>query len=206
MALALVSLTLLLAPFQIAATALNLNWKRKFPLYWHKIIRRVLRLTVTLEGNLSDNRPALIVANHQTWLDIVTLGSTFEASFIAKAEVRTWPGFSTLARLQRTVFVNRSRRSATGETANEIADRMIEGDAMILFAEGTTGDGNRVLPFKPALFGAAQMAEKVAHVELVTVQPVVVAYTHIRGSQVSRAERKRLSWYGDLELVPLYLD
>ena len=76
-------------------------------------------------------------------------------SFIAKAEVRSWPLFGLLARLQRSVFVER-RVSRTVKHRDEIHKRLLEGDNLILFPEGTSNDGNRVLPFKSAFFGVAE--------------------------------------------------
>ena len=104
------------------------------------------------------NGPLLLTANHSSWTDIVILGSLREMAFIAKAEVATWPLFGMLAKLQRTVFIEREKRGKTHHQASVIATRLAAGDAMVLFAEGTTSDGNRVLPFKTSLFGAAQVA------------------------------------------------
>src|ERR1700724_3344317 len=83
------------------------------------------------------------------------LGSVIPGSFIAKAEVADWPFFGWLAKLQRSVFVDRRVRS-TATQRDAIGDRLAAGEALILFPEGTSGDGNRVLPFKSALFAAAQ--------------------------------------------------
>ena len=71
----------------------------------------------------------------------------------------------------------------------------------MLFPEGTSSDGNRVLPFKSALMGAAEaeMARRPAHV---TVQPVSTAYTGIHGMPMGRENRPLFAWYGDMELVP----
>ena len=71
-----------------------------------------------------------------------------------------WPVLGWLSRLQRTVFIERERKRTSGEQASEIARRLADGDAMVLFAEGTTGDGNAVLPFKSTLFGAADHGDR----------------------------------------------
>ena len=78
--------------------------------------------------------------------------------FVAKSEIARWPFFGLLAKLQRTVFVERDRRQKTGEVNAQIAQRLAEGDPVLLFGEGTAGDGNRVLPFRTALIGAARDA------------------------------------------------
>ena len=115
----------------------------------------------------------LIVANHTGWLDIVIFSAVMPLSFVAKSEVDGWPFFGTLARLQRTVFVERARRSQTGEARDAIRERLLAGDTLVLFPEGTSSDGNEVLPFKSALLGAAEAV--LADGSHVTVQPVSTA-------------------------------
>lgn len=202
----ILALTLVLIPVLLAATLLRLPLRRAVPMWWHRVMRRVLRVKVRVQGEPIRTRPLLLISNHQNWLDIVVLGSVMPLCFIAKSEVKSWPGFGWLARLQRTVFVARDRRSATGAVVGEIADRMASGDVMVLFAEGTTSDGNRVLPFRSSLLGAAQQAERAGQmtgqVDNVGVQVVTINYARIRGGASGRAGRKALAWYGDLDLLP----
>ncbi|WP_246333178.1 lysophospholipid acyltransferase family protein [Aureimonas mangrovi] len=193
-----------LAAIPVQALALTKRgWlKRVLPRLWHRLAARALGLRVTVRGAPAKGRPLLLVSNHQSWADIVALGSVAEASFIAKAEVRGWPGIGILARLQRTVFVAREARRETGLQANAIADRLAAGDAMVLFAEGTTSDGNAVLPFKSALFGAAQGALAASGRGEVLVQPVSIAYTRSHGLPLGRAGRPLAAWPGDVALGP----
>jgi 1-acyl-sn-glycerol-3-phosphate acyltransferase len=142
------------------------------------------------------------VANHQSWADIPALGAVADLCFIAKAEVRSWPVFGWLARLQGTVFVARGERGRTGEQADAIAERLSAGDAMVLFAEGTTSDGNGLLPFKTALFGAAQAALLRSKADFVAVQPVSIAYTKAHGLPLGRYFRPLAAWPGDVTLGP----
>ena len=125
----------------------------------------------------------LFAANHISYTDITVLGSVIPGSFIAKAEVANWPFFGWLAKLQRSVFVDRQVRS-TATQRDAIGERLAAGDALILFPEGTSGDGNRVLPFKSALFAAAQQGEDCPPV---IVQPVSLAYVRLDGMPIGRA-------------------
>lgn len=142
-------------------------------------------------------QPTLYIINHCSYLDIGVLGSLIGGSFVAKAEVAGWPLFGWLARLQRTVFVNRQRRTDTAGQRNEIARRLEIGDSLILFPEGTSSDGNRVLPFKTALFSAA---EQRIDGRPVTVQPVTIAYVRLDGIPLGHGLRPFYAWYGDMEL------
>lgn len=198
----LVLLTLVLWPLQSLAIRRRWALARRLPLLWHRLACPVVGLRVAVRGEPAPGRPLLLVANHQSWSDILALGHVMPLSFIAKAEVRGWPAFGLLARLQRTVFVERAERQRTGRQADAIAERLAEGDAMVLFAEGTTSDGNRVLPFKTALFGAAQAALKRSGAATVAVQPVALAYLRANGLPLGRYGRPLVGWPGDVALGP----
>ena len=96
--------------------------------------------------------------------------------------------------------MDRPRRS--GDQAGEIAGRLSARNAIVLFAEGTTGDGNRILPFKSTLFGAAAKAVAEGSTETVYIQPVAIAYTRLHGMPMGRLQRRLAAWIGDQDLLP----
>ncbi|KZL19588.1 2-acyl-glycerophospho-ethanolamine acyltransferase [Pseudovibrio axinellae] len=198
---ALTLVSLLLIPAQWVAVKLGWSIQRKIPLLWHKTASRLIGLRVHQTGKMAGERPLLVAANHCSWLDIVALGSTQPLSFIAKSEVAGWPVFGMFAKLQRTVFVNRQRRTDTGRVAQEVAARMAQGDAMVLFAEGTSSNGNEVLPFRSALIGAVHQAMNVGEKDVAYVQPLSVAYVRLHGMPLGRSWRSHVAWYGDMELA-----
>jgi len=202
-ALAIVVLTTLcLLPFQLIALFFRLNLARKIPVLWHRITCWAIGMRVHKVGQLTSTRPLLIAANHVSWSDIVVLGSLGELSFIAKREVSEIFGINLLAWLQRSVFVARERPQHSGKQVEEIAARLQEGDAMVLFAEGTTGDGNRLLEFKSTLFGAAQYVMKETTQAEIAVQPVAIRYVSLHGIPLGRRGRNYAAWTGDEELGP----
>ncbi|MBN9570890.1 MAG: 1-acyl-sn-glycerol-3-phosphate acyltransferase, partial [Alphaproteobacteria bacterium] len=160
---------------------------------------------VRVIGTPIDDRGVLIVANHTSWLDILVFSAAAKVSFVAKSEVQSWPFFSTLARLQETVFVERNRRAQTGDARDHIRDRVLAGDALVLFPEGTSSDGNKVKPFKSALMGAAEAVlgtDAAGQPVYVPVQAVSVGYIGLYGMPMGRENRPLFAWYGDMELVP----
>jgi len=166
-----------------------------FPKFFHKMSCRLVGLDVRVRGEIATGRPAFYVSNHVSYADILVLGSLLESAFVAKADVAEWPLFGWLAKLSRTVFVDR-RRASTDVQRDLIADRLKDQDSLILFAEATTSDGNRLLPFKAALFSA------IDHVgdQPVFVQPVSLAYTCLDGMPLGRTWRPLMAWYGDMTL------
>ena len=189
--------TLALMPVQWIGLALGCRWVSTLPTFYHRWCCRLLGFRVRTIGRPTTRRPVLFAANHISYTDITILGSLIAGSFIAKSEVAHWPFFGWLARLQRTVFVDRRIRS-TATQRDEISQRLAAGDALILFPEGTSGDGNRILPFKTALFGAAAQRGRIAPV---VVQPVSLAYTRLDGIPIGRAYRPFVAWYGAMDLL-----
>jgi lyso-ornithine lipid O-acyltransferase len=199
---ATLAMTLILAPAQIALLCCYRRWARRLPFLWHRCVLRMLGVRVHVSGTAPVQRPLLIVANHVSWSDILILGSIMELCFIAKSEVKSWPGINLLAWLQRTVFIERSRRNDTRNQANMVAERLLQGDAVVLFAEGTTGDGHRIRPFKSALFGAIRFALEISKQDHLTVQPVAIGYTRLHGLPLGRLHQARAAWPGDVALLP----
>ncbi len=191
--------TLLLMPVQAIGLALDCGWTRTLPRFYHRSCCRLLGLRVRRIGRPVRARPVLFASNHVSYLDITVLGSLVPASFIAKSEVASWPLFGWLARLQRSVFIDRQARRSTPQQRDTIARRLSDKEALILFPEGTSSDGNRVLPFKSALFSVAQSS---AAEDAITVQPVSVAYTKLDGLPIGRRLRPLFAWYGDMSLAP----
>lgn len=165
------------------------------PPFWYNVIRALTGTRLLCEGRPVDG-PALFVSNHVSWLDILVLGSALpRAAFISKREVREWGIFGRCAELAHSVFIDRSRRGESARQRDELAARLDAGDRLILFPEGTSSDGTGVLPFKSALFAVAELRPDLK------VQPVSLCYARVNGIPVSRADRPKIGWYGDMELI-----
>jgi 1-acyl-sn-glycerol-3-phosphate acyltransferase len=191
------ALTLPLMPVQAAFLRLRSPLAERFPPVYHRLVCRVLGIVIERQGAVSGARPTLFVANHTSYLDIEILGASIPGSFISKADVDGWPLFGWLARLQRTVFIDRKRRSIRHQR-DAVGARLRAGDRLILFPEGTSGNGLHLLPFKSALFGAVMDAAD----RDITVQPVSVAYLRLDGMPLGRSYRPLFAWYGDMTLAP----
>ncbi len=189
-------------PAQWLALRLAPGLARWMPVLFHRYLLFVLGVRVEKVGALDARKPILIASNHLSWLDIVVISSLAPVSFIAKSEVGAWPLFGTLARLQRSIFVERERRGKTGEVNRSIAARLAEGDALVLFAEGTTSDGSRILPFRSALIGAAQAVAGGGEAGRSIVQPLNIAYPRIAGLPTGRVDHPLIAWHGDMDLLP----
>ncbi|HVJ55100.1 MAG TPA: lysophospholipid acyltransferase family protein [Aliidongia sp.] len=190
--------TLFAMPVQAIALLCGLRgFTVGFPLFYHRTVVRILGFRLNVRGRLSTAQPTLFVTNHSSYLDIEMFGAVIPGSFVAKSEVKGWPLFGWLARLQRTVFVDRRVRSSA-EQRDSLAARLQSGDNVILFPEGTSNDGTRLRPFKSALFSAAEIR---VESRPVTVQPVTLSYTKLNGMPIGRDIRPLFAWFGDMELV-----
>ena len=169
--------------------------------YWAGMCR-LLDLKVRVIGAAArptaDGRPVVYVSNHSSWLDILVLGARLDACFTAKQEVGTWPVIGTVARLGRTVYVRRQRGS-TARERDEMRARLAAGDNLILFPEGTTSDGSRVLSFRTAFLSIAELPATPDGRPPI-VQPVSVVYDRLAGLPTGRASRPVFAWYGDMDI------
>ena len=152
---------------------------------------RVLRLPLNVTGAPLQDRAA-VVANHTSWLDIFVLNASKRIYFVSKAEVAAWPGIGWLARATGTLFIKRERGQATVQTQIMQA-RLLAGHKLLFFPEGTSTDGQQVLPFKTTLFGSFMGAELR---ETIQVQPVSVVYHPPEGKPKSF-----YGWWGDMEFA-----
>lgn len=144
---------------------------------------RAVGVEVRAVGAPTPGPGALFVANHLSFTDIVALAPLINAAFVAKADVRRWPGMGRLVEAFGTVFVDRDRRGDVAAQVEAVARRLRGGERVAIFPEGTTSVGEGTLPFRPALLAAAREAR--------VVQPIALAYT----------DGARRAYVGDESLV-----
>jgi 1-acyl-sn-glycerol-3-phosphate acyltransferase len=193
-------LTIPLMPLQLLLVWTGSRYARTFPHWYHRQVCRLLGIRIRVTGAIDPGRPVLLIGNHVSWLDIPVLSAIAPLSFIAKQEVAGWPFVGWLAKLQRSVFVNRNNRAAAGDQAIEIAERLEKGETIVLFAEGTTGDGFRVLPFKSSLLGAALPSRLRPHRPDIAVQTLAICYPRLNGLPTGRENMPLIAWYGDMDV------
>lgn len=176
--LAVVVLTVALYPLSAISNRFNYRLGQQLiPRVYHRILCSLLGLEISTIGTPSSVRPLMIISNHASWLDILIISSRLPAVFVARADAESWPMFGRLAKLQRSIFVDRVRRQKLPEAIERISKCLISGEVVVLFAEGTSTDGTNVLPFKSALIEAAHEAIRSATwLPEVLIQPASLAY------------------------------
>jgi len=167
-----------------------------------RVMCAIIGIDVREQGRLAGSRPRFIVANHVSWTDIIVLASRYPLVFLAKSEVASWPVLGFLARLQGTVFVERGNRRAIPIVNAALAERLKQGEDIVVFAEGTSSDGSGVLKFNASHF--AMLSELAATAAAApTLAPAAIVYTE-RKSARKNAPGRRLDvgWYGDMTFLP----
>jgi 1-acyl-sn-glycerol-3-phosphate acyltransferase len=157
-----------------------------------RLVLRLMGLPVTVTG-LPMSAPGALVANHAGWLDIFVLNACTRLAFVAKSEVSGWPGIGLLARATGTLFITRKGAEAKRQQGL-IEDRLLAGDRLLFFPEGTSTDALRILPFKSTLF-AAFFAPALVH--RMHLQPVTVTYHAPKGQ-----DARLYGWWGDMAFAP----
>ena len=195
--LAYAGLTVPLMPLQALLVGFDSRWADRLPRWYHRTCCRIFGFEVLVRGAPSTDRPTLFVSNHLSYLDITVISALAEVSFVAKREVARWPFFGWLAKLQRTVFVGRDRRTVHDER-DSVAGALARGRNLVLFPEATSYDGTRVKPFKSSLLAVAELT---SDGRPLVVQPMTITYTRLDTMPMGRNLRPFFAWYGDMELA-----
>ena len=162
---------------------------------FHKLLLWLLNINVEVIGKRDQNNlPTLYVSNHLSYLDIPVLGSILNGRFIAKNDISNWPIIGNLSKVGNTIFINRNL-SFLKANKSIIMDYISRGDNVILFPEGTTSDGIRILNFKSSLFTSLEEKN-------ILIQPIVINYKSINGMPLNRWLKPIIAWYGDMDLKP----
>ena len=157
---------------------------------WARTLLTRLDVELKIVGTPPGAGPLLLVANHISWVDILILHATCHCRFVAKADVKRWPLIGTLATGAGTLYVQRESRRDAMRVVHQMAEALRDGDILAVFPEGTTGDGESVLPFHSNLLQAAISANA-------SVQTVAIRYLDATSGRSSRA----VSYMGDESLV-----
>lgn len=172
----------------------------KLALRFHRGALWCFNLTCVIKGEPCTQKPTLYISNHISYIDIFVLGSALPGTFIAKSEVAKWPLFGQLAKLQNTMFIERSSRRVSNQI-DQVRDHLINKSNLILFPEGTSDIGTYVARFHSNFFQAAASADTE-----ILIQPVTVAYSHYQGEKMDRQTRDNYAWYKPIKIVPHFLN
>lgn len=171
------------------------RWTRRYC----RIVLWLLGIKVAAEGTPEAGRPTLIVSNHVSYFDILAMETLAPLVFVAKSEVESWPVFGWMAKIARTVFIDR-RPAAAREQTELLGSHIKAGERLVIFPEGTSSDGTGVLPFKSSLFA---LAEAVGREGSLKVQPVSVVYERLAdGRPINPPLTGLYGWYADMDFLP----
>jgi 1-acyl-sn-glycerol-3-phosphate acyltransferase len=153
---------------------------------WCRVALRRLKVSCALHGEFPSD--GLIISNHLSYLDIMVMSALHPCLFVSKKEVAAWPIFGWLATLSGTIYIDRERRSDVARVNEELLKGLNSGVPCVLFPEGTSSNGEQVLPFRSSL-----------------LQPAVECAAHITPAYISYSD-PRACWFGDAEFFPHALE
>ena len=160
------------------------------------LLRAILNIKVTVmgdEGHL-ERGGYVIISNHVSYVDGIILGSLFPVVFVSKKEVKSWPIIGQWTRLCGTVFIDRQHKDKISLLVDEIKEKLQQEANILLFPEGTSTSGERLLPFQTAPLAAPLRNRSI-------IVPVALAYTSIEDETVSVRNRDRIYWYGEMDFI-----
>ena len=184
----------LIAPIQLLFVIFKIKYRFYLPILFHKILLSILNIKVKLVGQNNKYRPLVLIGNHTSYIDIMILGSLMPISFVAKSEISRWFLFGFLAKMQNTVFIQR-KNLKTKESINKINKILNSNYAVVLFPEGTTNTGKKILNFKTSLFNLFESNNTIR------LQNFTLCYTHVNNMPIDSRSRPQISWYGDMKML-----
>jgi lyso-ornithine lipid O-acyltransferase len=182
----------------ISVLALPNRWKivsrlnRNFTL----LLRLILNIKVTVAGDEGQMERGgyVIIANHVSYVDGIVLGSIFPILFVSKREVKRWPIVGQWNILCGTIFINRQRKEEVGSLVDEMTRKLKQETNILLFPEGTSTNGEELLPFQTVPLAAPLRSRSI-------IVPATIAYKNIDDAPVTAANRDLIYWYGDMDFV-----
>jgi lyso-ornithine lipid O-acyltransferase len=185
-----------LAHLWISALRLPNRWKiiSRLSRSFIFLMRMILNMKVTVigdEGHL-ERGGYVIISNHVSYVDGIVLGSIFPVVFVSKREVKNWPIIGQWVTLCGTIFINRQRKGLVALLVAEISRKLKQESNILLFPEGTSTNGERMLPFQTAPLAAPLRNRSI-------IVPVTVTYKSVDDQAVSAANRDLIYWYGDMD-------
>ncbi len=189
--------SLLLVPPQVILLLFHRGkYAYTIPFLWENGVRAIFQIRFSVEGIPLRGHQVFYMSNHLSYLDVPLLGSILPASFLAKSEVKNWPVFGFLSKLQQTEFIERKRTAIASETG-KLAEKIANGRSLILFPEGTSTSGYEVEPFKSSLFTLALGSGN----EDIFLQPVTISLLKVGGKvPATKDERDLYAWPRDLDM------
>jgi len=168
------------------------NEPKRWRALWLQRCSRIISRLIGLELHHRGTPPSsgMIVSNHLSYLDILAYSALVPCVFVAKKDVASWPVFGLFARMSGTIFADRTRRTAVASANQRITEALQAGMVVVLFAEGTSSDGQTVLPFRSSLLEPATVSQ-------CPVTPAAIGYHLDHGSVPDE-----VCYWRDMTLLP----
>jgi len=160
------------------------------------LLRMILNIKVTVAGDEGQMERGgyVIIANHVSYVDGIVLGSIFPILFVSKREVKRWPIVGQWNVLCGTIFINRQRKEEVGSLIEEMTRKLRQEANILLFPEGTSTEGEKLLPFQTVPLAAPLRSRSI-------IVPATITYKNIDDDPVTAANRDLIYWYGDMDFV-----
>lgn len=149
---------------------------------WARQMLGAMGVRLVVQGTPPASGPLLLICNHLSWLDILTIHAARHVRFVSKSGVKAWPVIGTLSTGAGSLYIERERRRDALRVVHHMTEALRDGDLIAIFPEGTTSDGRGLLPFHANLLQAAISSGA-------AVQPAALRFADAATGETSQAPR-----------------
>ncbi len=162
-----------------------------------KFLRNVLGIRVNLEGHPEylNEQGNFLISRHIGYIDGIILGALTPLTFISKKEIGDWPLIGKVVQISGTIFVDRQNRSRICHCLRKMAGRLKDQINLLIFPEGTSTDGSKVLPFQAPFFSVPIMTRS-------AIVPITIEYHRLDGKTIAPENRDEICWYNHMKFAP----
>ena len=170
-------------------------WRKRMTKGWAENVLRVIGVSLETRGNIPQP-PFFAVANHLSYIDILCFAATVDCVFVARSDIASWPVFGMLAKSADTIFIDRAQHQDIPKAISQIEEKLEAGYGIVLFPEGTSSKGEKVLPFRASLLEPASRLN-------LAVYPAAISYRTPPGEKPAFLS---VCWWGEMSFVAHFLE
>ena len=153
-----------------------------------------IRVTVAGDEGQLERGGYVIIANHVSYIDGIVLGRFSRSSLFPRRKSEVGPSSANGTFCAGRSSSTASIRDSSAGWCEEMSRKLKQEANILLFPEGTSTNGEQMLPFQTVPLAAPLRSRSM-------IVPTTITYKSIDDAPVTAANRDSLYWYGDMDFM-----